>query len=222
MTLMLPILPEPLVFKENRIQYLIIESPSALRETISDLIELTAGRPGNAILAENYDPIDFAGSAALITDPFRLEFASKKLLGRITAEVCAVAEQHGDDLMRLISEINQLAAELSLELDFDAAFTGLERPEELVRLLGFHADGEDLPFAERLLSWMRLQRRFLGKRLFIFYGLEAFLEANERLAFYRSVCYEKLDLLLIEPYQHRPPLDEEVVTIVDKDLCIIR
>ncbi len=222
MTLMLPILPEPLVFMENQIQCLIIENPAALREILVDLTDLAAGRSGKSVLSESYVPIDFVGNAALITDPFHLEFESKKLLGRINAEVCAVAELHGDRLMRLVSEINQLASELCLEMDFDAAFTGVERPEELVRLMGFHADVEYLPFTERLLSWIRLQRRFLGKRLFIIYGLAAFLEENELSAFYRSVFYEKLDLLLIEPHQLRPPFDEETVTIVDKDLCIIR
>ncbi len=138
------------------------------------------------------------------------------------SEVVVVAEPHGDRLKRLIVEINQLASELCLELDFDAVYTEIERPEELVRMMGFRAAGGDLPFTERLLTWMRLQRRFMGKQLFVFYGLSSFLEEDERRSFYRSVFYEKLRLLLIEPRQDRPPLPEEETTIVDKDLCIIR
>ncbi len=222
MTLMLPILPEPLVFAENQVQYLIIENPSALRETLMDLSGLSAGQTGDCILSEDFVPIGFGSNAALILDPFHLEFETKKLLGKIAAEAAAVAEPQGDRIMRLIYEINQLAADLCLAFDFDAVFTELERPEDLIRMMGFRPDGKDLPFAERLLTWMRLQRRFLGKRLFILYGLSAFLDTEELSSFYRSVFYEKLELLLIEPFQYRPPLDEEQVTIIDKDLCMIR
>ncbi len=221
MTLMLPVLREPLVFRENQIQCLIIENPLVMREMMADLTDLAAGRAGKSVLSESFAPIDFINNAVLITDPFRLEFESKKLLGKLISEVSAVAVQHGDRLMRLISEINQLASDLCIELDFDAAFNGLERPEELVRMMGFYAEGEHLPFAERLLAWMRLQRRFLGKQLFIIYGLSAFLEENELSALYRNVFYEKLNLLLIEPRQFRPPLCEESVTIIDRDICII-
>ncbi len=222
MTLMLPVLPEPLTFAENQVQYLIIENPSALRETLTDLFELSAGQTGACVLSEDFVPIDFAGNTALILDPFHLEFETKKLLGKIAAEAAAAAEPQGDRIMRLIHEINQLAADLCLAFDFDAVFTELERPEDLIRMMGFRPDGKDLPFAERLLTWMRLQRRFLGKRLFILYGLSAFLDAEELSSFYRSVFYEKLELLLIEPFQFRPPLAEEQVTIIDKDLCMIR
>lgn len=74
---------------------------------------------------------------------------------------------------------------------------------------------------EQLLEWMLMQRELLGKRLFILYGIKSLLCDDELVAFYRSALYEKLDLLLIESYQREQRLEEEYVTIIDKDLCVI-
>ena len=78
----------------------------------------------------------------------------------------------------------------------------------------------DLPAL--LLEWMRLHRAFFGKRLFILYGLKSLLSEDELGSFYRSVFYEKLDLLLIEAWQQLPPRQEEVTTIIDRDLCVLQ
>ncbi len=69
---------------------------------------------------------------------------------------------------------------------------------------------------------MRLHRAFFGKKLFILYGLKSLLSEDELGSFYRSVFYEKLDLLLIEAWQQLPPRQEEVTTIIDRDLCVLQ
>ena len=123
--------------------------------------------------------------------------------------------------MRLISEINAVAAQISTELEFSAAFNPIETPDALVKLMGFHLDRESLSFPELLLEWMRVQRRFFGKRLLIFYGLKAWLTREELEAFYRQVFYEKYNLLLVEPFQRYAALEGECLTIIDEDLCVI-
>ncbi len=85
--------------------------------------------------------------------------------------------------------------------------------------MGRNHKAEDTP--EQLLEWMLMQRELLGKRLFILYGIKPLLCDDELVAFYRSALYEKLDLLLIESYQREPLLEEECITIIDKDLCVI-
>lgn len=69
---------------------------------------------------------------------------------------------------------------------------------------------------------MRLQRAFFGKRLFILYGLKSLLSEEELSSIYRSIFYEKLDLLLIEAWQQTPPGKEEITTIIDRDLCVLQ
>ena len=83
-------------------------------------------------------------------------------------------------------------------------------------------DTEELSFPELLLEWLRIQRRLMGKRIFIFYGLKACLSREEQELLFRSILYEKLDVLLIEPFQRENVIKEECVTIIDRDLCVIR
>ena len=108
-----------------------------------------------------------------------------------------------------------------MELDFSTTFDPIEDPVALVKLLGFRFDREALPFSEEILEWMLLQREFFGKQLFVFCGLKAYMSDEELRLFYRSVFYEKLSVLLIEPWQHETTLPEEQLTIVDKDLCVL-
>ena len=61
-----------------------------------------------------------------------------------------------------------------------------------------------------------------GKTVFIFYGLKACLSREEQEMLFRSILYEKLDVLLIEPFQRENVIKEECVTIIDRDLCVIR
>ncbi len=91
-----------------------------------------------------------------------------------------------------------------------------------MRLLGVRADVSDLDVAELLLETMRLHQRLLGKRLFFLYGVKRLLTKEEQESFYRSIFYEKLSVILIEPEQTEAQLPGEVVTILDRDLCIIR
>ena len=48
-----------------------------------------------------------------------------------------------------------------------------------------------------------------------------YLSEEELRLLYRSVFYEKLFVLLIEPCQRESALQEEQITIVDKDLCVL-
>lgn len=60
----------------------------------------------------------------------------------------------------------------------------------------------------------------LGKKLFIFYNLKACLSPEELELFYRSVFYEKLNVLLVEDTQRGIKSFCEDTLVVDKDLCI--
>ncbi len=222
MTFVFPLLDRPLTFRENRIQVLIIEEPAALREFLEELERQIAGDTGRIVLGENYVPLELSRSALLLTDPLHPETESRKLATKILQSASRAAEAHEDRILRIMGEINALAEELSLELDFTAAYTALEDPAALLKLMDFHPDRESMELPELLLEWMRLQRLFFGDRLYILYGLKALLTDSELQSFYRSVCYEKYDLLLIEAYQRESQFPEEEVTIIDKDLCVIQ
>lgn len=221
MTLVFPLLEQPICFRENRVNVLILEEPNTLRRAVEELTAQLGGEPGPFVLAQDHVPQELSRAAAMITDPFHIDLESKKLSNRITQMAVSAAENHEDKVWEILTAINELAAEIRAELDFEATFSELDYPDEIIRILGFRLDREEMSLPEILLEWMRIQRRLFGKSLFIVYGLKACVAEEDLRSLYRSVFYEKLDLLMIEPWQRGTPLPEETVTIIDKDLCVI-
>lgn len=221
MRLVFPLLPEPLCFEENRVNVLIIEDPYTLRKAIKDLSEQIDGLSGEYILSVGDIPQELSKLAVMLIDPLHPETESKRLAGKILKEAAETAQDHEADLYSVMAEANTLAARISLDMKLPIAFDPLEDPTELFRLFSFRLDVERMDTPELLLEWMLMQREYYGKRLFILYGLKAFLSRDELSAFYRGALYEKLDMLLIEPVQREKPLEEECVTIIDEDLCVI-
>ena len=171
MTLMIPLLEQSIVFSENRVQLLIIENQPALRRLLEMLHGQIEGQAGELVLSEHYEPQELSQLAALIMDPFRLDTGTKKFAGKLQQAVAEATQTHEKALSSLYGQLYELASQIAVELDFSAAFDPIEDPAALVRLLGFRLDEEALPFSERILEWMVLQRRFFGKQLFVFCGL---------------------------------------------------
>ena len=221
MRLYFPLLPKPLLFEENRVNVLIIEDPFTLRRSLAELSEQIDGASGDFVLSVNDEPLELSNLAAILLDPLHPNTDSKKLTGKITKEAAEAALGYEAELTAALSSANTLASRISREMRFPVAFDPLEDPSDLMRLFGFRLDSDSLDAPELLLEWMLMQRELLGKRLFILYGMKSFLRADELVSFYRNALYEKLDLLLIEPFQREAALKEECVTIIDKDLCVI-
>lgn len=221
MTLAYPLLQEPLVFEENRIQVLVVEAPLELRKMILSLQQQEAGQEGEFVLGEKWQPVEISKYATLVTDPFTLDFEAKKIATKLAQQALTVAkEEYGETFRGLLSKLNALAAEISTMLDFEVTFSEMESPEALVKQMNFHIDRQLLEFPESLLEYMKLQRRVFGKKLMIFYNLKACLTEEEVSLLYKAVKYEKIQLLLLEDRQRPGGEGDENVTIIDKDLCI--
>lgn len=221
MTLAYPLLPEPIVFEENKISVLVVESPSELRKMILSLQQQAMGYEGAFVLGEKWLPVEISKYVTLVTDPFTLDFEAKKIATKLAQQALAVAkEEYGEEFRGLLSELNTLAAEISTMLDFEVTFSEMESPEALVKQMNFHIDCQMLDFPSAVLEYMKLQQRVFGKKLMIFYNLKACLTEEEVRLLYKAVKYEKIQLLLLEDRQRPGGEEDENVSIIDKDLCV--
>ncbi len=220
MTLFYPLLNEPIRFSEDQIAVLIVEHRGELRKAVCTLQEQMAGADGPFVLGQRGEIRPISKEALLITDPFSVELDGKRLLTKITQEAEMAGTAYGERLQELLLQLNEIAAQISTELEFEASFTELESWGELIHLMGFRVDTENLSFSERLLEYMKLQRKFFGKRLFVFFNLKACLTEKECLLLYKSVQYEKLQILLLEDLQRTPLKEYENTVLIDEDLCV--
>ena len=222
MMLYYPLLNEPLVFEENRINVLVIENPAALRTFISGLSSQINGMSGELILSVDFEPKELSKQALLLTDLFHPELETKKLLNKIQHDILTESEEFPEKVYSIIADIHALASDICSRIDINVTFSELNDFSEIIKILNFRPNCDELGFSATLLEWMNLYRKYFGKELFVFYGLKTFLSADELEVFYRSVFYEKLTVLLIEPFQGEVSLKEECVTIIDKDLCVLQ
>lgn len=108
-----------------------------------------------------------------------------------------------------------------MDMDYDNSYSPLTEPDGLLRILDYRPNREVMGLPEQLLEYMRMQRAFFDKRLFILFGLKAILRRDELTGFLRTIRYEKLDVLLLDAFQRGPAVEGEALTIIDEDLCIL-
>jgi CRISPR type II-A-associated protein Csn2 len=220
MKLAYPLLEEPLVFEENAVNILVIEQPRELRKAVNSLRQQIAGETGDFVLSENFEPVELTKKAVFVTDLFDLPLESKKLAGKISHAACEAGEAFAESFQRIAADVNMLAAQIGMNMDFDVTFTPLENISALVEILKFHVDSEGMSYPEQLLVFMKLYRNFFGIKLFIFYNLKSCLDDEEIALLYRSICYEKFHVLMLEDCQRGKRFPEERTVIIDKDLCV--
>ncbi len=220
MKLAYPLLNTPIEFDENYVSVLVIENARELRKAIISLKQQVDGGQGEFVLSENHETVEIAKSVLFVSDPFSPEIDSKKISSKINQDACKSAAEYYEEFCRIICEINMLAEKISASMEYDASFTELEAPDQLIKLLDFCVDTDEISFAEALLTYMKLNRMFFGKKLTVIYNLKACMSVDEIKLFYKSVRYEKLQLMLIEDTQRREQPDDEKAVIIDNDLCV--
>lgn len=221
MTLAYPLLPTPISFSECNIQVLVIENTFELRQFISTLISQISGLSGDFVLAENSKILEFSKFVDFVTDPFSISFDSKIITAKLQREAAELGAVYADDFRDILFRLNSLAGKISTNFDHEVTYTPTDSLDDMIRLMGFCVDIESLSFPERILEYIRLHRKYFGKQLFVFFNLKAVFTINEALSFYHQIKYEGINLLLVEDTPRKNGLEDEHVTIVDADLCVL-
>lgn len=220
MKLAYSLLDKPILIEENRISVLIIENALELRRAIGALKRQVSGADGEFVLSENGEIADIAKKADLVTDLFAIELDSKKMASKVTQYAVRAASDYSEEYQKIITQLNMLAAKVSTQMEFEASFSELENAEGIIKLFGFYVDDSTMSFPEKIVEYMRIHRLFFGTKLFSFYNLKALMDEPELIPFYKSVLYEKLNVLLIEDRQRTTLPQYENTVIVDNDLCV--
>lgn len=220
MTLAFPLLPEPIVFHENEIPILVVEHEGELRRLLLMLQQQIEGLSGDFVLAQDYTPVELSKKAFLITDPFSIDFETKKIAAKMDQEAIVIGTSYAESFQNLLNELNKLACSISTMFAFEATFSELEDWKPLIKYMNFHVDQDELSYPAQIVEFLKIQRYFFGKVLGIFYNLKAIMTSEEMQLLYESIHYEKLQVLLIEDSQRRNISAHEKVLIVDSDLCV--
>lgn len=214
-----PFLNEPLIWEDGGVRTLIIENKPLLRTFLESLRHQAEGMGGEMVVSEGSRILEFSRTVELLTDPFMLPLTSKRITSRLLQAAEEAGEPYEDELVRLMIQINELAAKISTSMEYNVTHKELDGFEEIYKLMGFRADEENGTLPERILDYFLLARGLLGKKLFISYGLHNCLTDQEIAMLCKEAVYRKLCILLIETVQPNPN-DYEKLTVIDQDLCV--
>ncbi len=218
--LVYPLFDKPIEFEENTICVFVIERADELRKMLGMLRSQIEGAEGDFVLSEKLELLPLSKYALLVTDPFSLEFDTKRIQTKLLQTACVAGESYSEQLAEILLRLREISTGISAEMELEVTASDLDDQEALIKLMDFRIDAEQLSFPEQILEYLKLQRRFFGKRLFVFYNLKACLSLEELRLLYRMIQYEKMSLLLLEDMQRRSIKEVERTLIVDEDLCI--
>lgn len=214
-------LENPIEFSENKINVIVIENQKLFRKTVCEFIEQAENKVGSFVLSEKFEPIDFSKKTAVVSDVFNIDFSSKKILSKINQNIC---ENFPEDekFYKVRNLLNEIGSGILSEADFDLQFSEVEFPEDIIKIFDFRINDSEMELIDKITEYMKIQRIFFGKEIFIFVNLKSCFSEEETENFYQWVFYNKFHVILIESFQRGIPLSCEETVIIDKDLCEIR
>lgn len=213
---------EPIIFEENCIQELVIENQKMFRSFIATLSDGIAGYDTELVISRNNNEIISAGKyMELIFSPLYLDFKSKRIGNKLIESLSETAKEFEEDFYQLAKEINQFGTNISLQSDYEITFDEILHLSQLIKLLGFEIDINDLNVNERIIEYMHICNSLLGKELFVFVGLKNYFTEEEMEMLLKEIAAKKYNVLLVENVQRKYISKYERRRIIDSDFCEI-
>ncbi len=209
-------------FVENTYNVIVVESKALYSEMLFGLIAQSAGHEGDFILSEDNKILAAKNNIEIIIDPFRLDFANKRIMNKLYQELL---EGIQDKLYEDLGELNSFTVQL-----LDRAIADVEYPVNydintdvisLLKMYNVKLDDYSENIAERLCLYIKLMSRLCGIKLFVLANIGAFIDREDLELVYETLSYEKINVLMFESHE-RDWLNNETVLIIDRDKCLIR
>ncbi|MDO4711662.1 MAG: type II-A CRISPR-associated protein Csn2 [Peptostreptococcaceae bacterium] len=224
MKLMHPCFEEPLELIEGIPNILVVEEKSLRIRIIEDLLLQVQNGEGNFVLSENDDILRIDKVAEFLTDPFSLDINQKKILSKVQSTLKELAgnESNYAETIRVIGELNSYFEKLGAQVQYPIVFNENMDFQDLIKISGAKIASESETFFENLINYICLINDVLGITLLITWNLQLYINEEELKELFKIANYKKINLILIESFDLTEHSLLERVTIIDKDLCVIR
>jgi CRISPR type II-A-associated protein Csn2 len=222
MKLMHPILSAPIVWRENHLPVVVLESPVLFRQWVFMLSAQAAGEAGDFVLVDGNDMLDCGRELIVITDYSRLPLENRRLQLGFQNFLQQVARE---DLAADSDAFNQAAqrylGRVATALDYPSAHTEGDYALLLLKALKFQLCLEAEEPLGQLAEYLRCARSFLANPCFVLVGAHLYFSPAELLGLYQLAAYQKWRLLLLEASCF-PSLKGEEYYVIDEGMCELR
>ncbi len=210
----------PINFLENNINILVLENPAIFSKMIRELLEQKEGYEGNFVLSKNYEIIDISKNIEIITDVFNLDFNSKKIVNKVYSWLNETANIDMLEKTRNIyKEIVTYLSHIIQYSDYPLTYNEDINITDIFKICNLKIDISADNLLEKIINYILLHMNIFNTKLFIFINLKCMLTEEELVEFYKTICYEKINILLIENVARDIIHPYERIRIIDYDMC---
>ena len=216
-------LEQQLVFQENKVNVLVIEQKELFRRMIQELDKQISGEEGGFVLSDNNKTMKIDKEICLILNPFALDINSRKALTGLYNELgkLGLNEENYLKTCSLKGQIAEYIYCLLNQVDYALRFQDDFNLQSLFKALEVEFEAGEENFLEGLVYFMDVCSKFQKVKILAFVNLKTYLTNDELQNFYKEAFFRKMNLLLLENSVGQE-LAEEVVCIVDGDLCVVK
>ena len=206
-------------FGKETFPAVVIENPDFFYRFVDDLYHQCNGEGSAFVLSENDVPISISGSIELVTNFFPFEINHKNLLTKISAklEKTSLAPEFFERSQRIVGSVENLILDLAFQNDLDLEYPKLSI-SGILKSAGICLKEDDLPLAEKMLTYMELMRNFSVASVFIFVNLRSVMDSDTLEKFTVTCRAHEYNIMLIDNREY-DKLSLEKRTVVDIDLC---
>lgn len=218
-----PCFENPIVFQENKINVLIIENQKFLSRFLIELIQQLNGYDGGFVLSLNNKLLDINKNIDILIDPFTLDFNQKKTINKIYSQLkdYALDGNYYMGLKVLQSKIFQYIESLLNATQYPLVYTYDIDVTSIFKMVELKFDSSYETLVEKLMDYCSIIQESCNILCLVILNLKCYLSEIEIEQFYSFISYKKMDILLIENTLREKKLDNEILHIIDSDLCEI-
>lgn len=218
-----PYFEKPIIFEENKINVLIIENQNFFSKIIDELIQQINGYDGRFVLSSNSKQVEIGKSIDLLIDPFTLDFNQKKIINKLYSQLkdYAVDGDYYLDLKILQGEIFHYIESLSQTTPYPLVYVNDLDVTSIFKMVEIKLDSSYETLVEKLIDYCSIIQELCNISCLVILNLKSFLSDMELEQFYRFISYKKMNILLLENTVRENRFENEILHIIDSDLCEI-
>lgn len=209
------------VFDENYATELLIESSDLLQTFVQRLLQQANGGDDYIILSRANSELRFDKVAEMIIDPFNLDINNRKIISRIYQGIMQECNENiPENYITLKTMMEQFIIGICENSEFFLTYDSNPDFINILKMYDVRIDNEDTDLQSRILNYIKLLHRLLNIELFVFVNLKSFISKEILVELYQTLCYEKVNVLLIER-QDYGLIENEHRIIIDQAACVL-
>ena len=222
MKLLHPEYPLEMIFEENYVQRLVIESPKIMAEFVLDFKNQIAKKEGRWILSQDGKVLNISDVCEFIIDIFDVEINQRKSIGILYDAL--EKEINESELFikwrEILASIESVLNCAIDNMDYDICYQEMDI-KQLFKSIDIQFKKDSDNYVENLLQYMELMSEIRKIKIFILLNASSFLTVDELKYLYEQSFYKKYNLLLIDSQDIKIFSEVEQKIIIDKDACVI-